>query len=88
MKIVKRISKLPKKWKLINSKLERNFIFRNFRQAVKFVNRVADLAEEENHHPDILIYSWNKVKLTLFTHDISGLSEKDIGLAEKINKIK
>lgn len=60
--------------------------FRDFREAMSFVNRVADLAEEEGHHPDILI-SYNRVTFELFTHAINGLSENDFILASKIDAL-
>lgn len=66
-------------------KISRNFEFKNFREAMSLVNKVAELAEEEGHHPDILIHSWNKVRLELSTHAINGLSENDFIMAAKIN---
>jgi 4a-hydroxytetrahydrobiopterin dehydratase len=69
-------------------KISREFVFRDFVDALEFVNRVGDLAETEGHHPDILIHSWNKVLITLYTHSIEGLSENDYILAAKINEIK
>lgn len=81
-----------KGWVLDNKedvlKISREFIFRDFVDALEFVNRVGDLAETEGHHPDILIHSWNKVLITLYTHSIGGLSENDYILAAKINDIK
>lgn len=74
-------------WKLVKNKIEKNLEVEDFVQALKFVNKVADLAEEEQHHPDILIHSWNKVKITLYTHVINGLSENDFILAAKIDKL-
>lgn len=75
-------------WESIDgNKITKEFIFKNFKEAMSFVNKVADLAEIENHHPDILIYNYKKVKLELFTHTISGLSENDFILAAKINNI-
>lgn len=67
-------------------KLRRVFGFKNFKTAIRFVNQVADLAEAESHHPDILI-NYNKVTLTLWTHAIGGLSENDFILAAKIDSI-
>jgi 4a-hydroxytetrahydrobiopterin dehydratase len=64
----------------------RRFEFRDFVQAMRFVNRVADLAEQQGHHPDIAIH-WNKVDLTLWTHKIGGLHENDFILAAKINRL-
>lgn len=68
------------------SKIERTFHFGDFEEAMEFVNAVAELAETEGHHPDFFI-SWNKVRLTLSTHSIRGLSENDFILAAKIDEI-
>lgn len=80
-----------KGWVLDNKnetlKISREFVFKDFVEALEFVNRVGDLAEMEGHHPDILIHSWNKVLITLYTHSIGGLSENDYILAAKINEI-
>jgi 4a-hydroxytetrahydrobiopterin dehydratase len=73
-------------WALEGSTLTRKFRFKNFKDAMVFVNRVADLAEAEGHHPDIYI-SWNRVCLELTTHVIKGLSENDFILAAKINEL-
>lgn len=67
-------------------KIEKQFKFKNFKESMEFVNRVAEIAEEEGHHPDIFI-SWNKVKLTLWTHVIHGLFDNDFILAAKIDEI-
>ncbi len=88
-----------KGWELIKSgkdgpsqeevlKISREFVFRDFIDALDFVNRVGDLAELEGHHPDILLHSWNKVLITLYTHSIGGLSENDFILASKIDLVK
>ena len=61
-------------------------MFKNFVEAMAFINKVADIAEEERHHPDIHI-SYNKVQLTLTTHAIHGLSENDFILAAKIDSL-
>jgi 4a-hydroxytetrahydrobiopterin dehydratase len=77
-------------WKLLDGeplKLKRNLKFKNFAQAMGFINMVADLAEAEGHHPDICV-SWNRVKLELVTHAIGGLSENDFIMAAKINELK
>lgn len=66
--------------------LIREFICKDFREAMTLVNRVADLAEAEQHHPDIEI-SYNKVRLKLSTHSIGGLSRNDFILAAKIDRI-
>lgn len=76
-------------WTLIRGgthRITKQFKFKNFRQSMSFVNKVADLAESEGHHPDIKIV-WNKVQLDLFTHAVGGLSENDFIMAAKINKL-
>ena len=67
-------------------RIEKEYKFKNFKQALEFVNKVGDIAELEGHHPDIFLHGWNKVKLTLSTHAIGGLSENDFILATKIDK--
>ena len=66
-------------------KISRNFKFKDFKAALDFVNKVAELAESEGHHPDILVHDWNKVRLELSTHAIGGLSENDFIMAAKID---
>ena len=63
----------------------RDFEFKDFAAAIAFVNRVADAAEEANHHPDILVHGWNKVRLTLTTHSEGGLTDNDRAMAERID---
>ena len=74
-------------WRLEENatRLVHRFEFRDFVEAIKFVNRVADVAEKEGHHPDIHIH-YNLVKLVLWTHDLGGLSENDFILAAKIDE--
>jgi 4a-hydroxytetrahydrobiopterin dehydratase len=57
----------------------------DFAAAIAFVNRVAELAESANHHPDILVHGWNKVRLTLSTHSEGGLTDADFALAGEID---
>ena len=75
-------------WELSDNagKILREFKFKDFVEAMEFVNKVAKLAEREGHHPNFDI-RWNKVKLELWTHAIGGLSENDFILAAKINKL-
>jgi 4a-hydroxytetrahydrobiopterin dehydratase len=73
-------------WELADNVLSRRFRFRDFREAMAFVNRVAVIAEEEGHHPDIHI-SWNRVRLELTTHAIKGLSENDFIMAAKVSEL-
>lgn len=84
--IKKHLAEVPD-WILEEGKLVRHFKWKNFKEAVSFTNNVANLAESEGHHPDILIHGWNHVKLTLYTHKIGGLHENDFILAAKINKL-
>ena len=79
------LNALPQ-WVLEDEHLTRQFEFSDFKAAVQFINQVARLAEALNHHPDIY-NSYNKVKLTLWTHFLNGLSDKDIELAERINAL-
>ena len=66
--------------------IEKLFKFKNFAEAMIFVNKVAEIAEEQDHHPDIFI-KWNEVTLTLWTHAINGLFENDFILAAKIDEL-
>lgn len=75
-------------WSLENERLAKDFKFKNFRDAVAFVNKVAELADEEGHHPDILVHDWNIVKIILYTHAINGLSENDFIIAAKIDDME
>ena len=74
-------------WKLTGYKIEREFVFKNFVDAMNFVNKVGDIAESEGHHPDIHIH-WNKVTLELWTHSMNGLSENDFIVAAKVNTLQ
>ena len=74
-------------WKVVNDHhLEKEFTFKNFKEALAFTNKIGALAEEEGHHPDIFL-RWGKVKVTLWTHAVGGLSENDFILASKINQL-
>ena len=68
------------------TRLVRRFEFRDFVGAMQFVNRVAEVAEQQGHHPDIAIH-WNKVDLVLWTHKIGGLHENDFILAAKVDRL-
>lgn len=75
-------------WIDIDKKMiEKDFKFKDFKEALDFVNKVGDLAESEGHHPDIHLHNWNKVMITLSTHAIGGLSENDFILASKIEDL-
>ena len=66
--------------------LKKNYSFKDFAEALAFVNRVGALAEEQGHHPDIC-FGWGKVEVTIWTHKIDGLTESDFILAAKIDKL-
>ena len=72
-------------WALEGSLIAREWTLKDFSAAIAFVNRVAALAEEANHHPDILVHGWNRVRLTLCTHSAGGLTAADFALAERID---
>lgn len=72
---------------LDQKKIEKDYKFKDFKEALGFVNKIGELAESEGHHPDIYLHGWNKVRLTLSTHAIGGLSENDFILASKIDSL-
>jgi 4a-hydroxytetrahydrobiopterin dehydratase len=72
----------PDQWQEVDGALERTFSFASFRDALAFVNRVGELAEAENHHPDIAIH-YDRVTLRWWTHSAGGITERDRMLAEK-----
>src|SRR5690348_10329610 len=74
-------------WEIVEGKLTRDVKLANFKEALALVNQIGDLAEQEGHHPDISIHSWNHVRIELYTHSIKGLSENDFILAAKINHL-
>jgi 4a-hydroxytetrahydrobiopterin dehydratase len=74
-------------WQEQNKALVKEFSFPDFKSALSFVNRVGELAEIANHHPDISL-GWGKVIVNLTTHDAGGVTEKDRELAKNIDKIK
>ncbi|MEN9626736.1 MAG: hypothetical protein RL557_1064 [archaeon] len=76
-----------KKWDIIDGKLTKRYLFKDFKEAMKFVNQIAVIAEKMNHHPGIFI-SYNKVTLTIFTHEENKLTNKDFRLAKEIDRIK
>lgn len=80
------LAKVPG-WLLDGKKIRREYVFKDFVEAMEFVNEVAALAEEEGHHPDIQIH-WNKVLIELWTHSVGGLSENDFIVAAKIGLLK
>ena len=80
------LKELKSFWNILDGKkISKEFNFKDFMEAIEFVNHVAKIAEEEGHHPDIHIY-YNKVLVELWTHAINGLSENDFIVAAKIEK--
>ena len=78
--------KLGNGWQIINEHhLEKEYIFADFRQALDFTVKVGEVAENQGHHPDIYL-AWGKVKLTIWTHKIDGLTESDFILAAKADQ--
>lgn len=80
-------AQLGEGWKLVaESHLEREFKFKDFRQALAYTNKVGELAESVGHHPDILL-GWGMVRLTLRTHSKNGLTAEDFALAGRIDEL-
>jgi 4a-hydroxytetrahydrobiopterin dehydratase len=81
------LAKEVPEWKVVNGHhIERAFKFPDFKSALLFVNKVGDLAEQQEHHPDIAL-GWGKAEITTWTHSVDGLSENDFILAAKIDKL-
>lgn len=72
-------------WRRDGDNITREYHFENFKIALAFINRVADVAEWMNHHPDILLHGYNHVRLTVTTHDAGGLTKKDFDLAKQVS---
>ena len=75
-------------WMQEGNQIAKQFQFKDFAEALSFVNKVGAESEKMNHHPDIFINSWNKVKITISTHSEGGITKKDFQLAEKIEGLK
>ena len=83
--VAEQLQRLPE-WSLQGDQIERLLTFENFVDAMVFVNRVAEVAEELGHHPEIRIV-YNRVNLTLSTHDAGGLTQKDFQMAKRIDSL-
>ena len=86
IKLDELLEKLKNDWKIIKEHhLEKEYSFKNFKEALNFTIKVGELAENQGHHPDIFL-AWGKVKLTIWTHKIDGLTESDFIFAAKADK--
>ncbi len=74
-------------WELEGDGIVREWRFDDFSEAIQFVNRVAEVAEDANHHPDIFVHGWNKVKLSLTDRSAGGLTEVDFAMAGRFDQI-
>jgi 4a-hydroxytetrahydrobiopterin dehydratase len=83
---IKEYMLLVENWFLVGDTIRKDYKFKNFKESMSFVNKVADIAEEEGHHPDLSI-SYDKVNVSLTTHAAKGLTENDFVMAAKINAI-
>lgn len=84
---ISQLLKNLKDWNYSDNQIYKEFKLSNFKEALTFVNKIGDEAEAMDHHPDILIHSWNKVKISISTHSEGGVTEKDFQLAEKIETL-
>jgi 4a-hydroxytetrahydrobiopterin dehydratase len=81
------LDKLGGSWQVVDEHhLEKEYKFKDFREALDFTNKVGEIAEQQFHHPDIYL-AWGKVKLTIWTHKIDGLTESDFILAAKADSL-
>ncbi len=74
-------------WKVENNTLVRELELDNFVACVDLLNEITEIAEEEQHHPDVQIYAYNKMKISLCTHDQNAITDKDYELAKKIDEL-
>ena len=74
-------------WHFQNNQIEKEYSLKDFKSALNFVNKLGEEAEKMDHHPDINIHSYNKVKISLSTHSEGGVTGKDFNLAEKIENL-
>jgi 4a-hydroxytetrahydrobiopterin dehydratase len=86
-KELQQIKQQVPQWKVVNEHhITRVFTFPDFKQALEFVNRVGETAEQQGHHPDILL-TWGKAEITMWTHKIDGLTHSDFIMAAKIDQL-
>lgn len=75
-------------WKRVGDTIENEFAFKDFAHALDFVNQAGEEAEKMDHHPDLFLHSWNKVRVTLTTHSAKGLTDNDFELARRLQLAK
>ncbi len=75
-------------WQYENNTISKEFVMKDFNDVLYYVNKIGRSAEAMNHHPDILMHSWNKIKISISTHDEGGVTMKDFDLANKIEELK
>ena len=74
-------------WNYENNMIGKEYELKDFKSALSFINNVGEEAEKMDHHPDIFLHSWNKVKITISTHSEGGVTQKDFSLASKIEAL-
>jgi 4a-hydroxytetrahydrobiopterin dehydratase len=74
-------------WEFSNNSIGREFQLKDFKSALEFLNKIGNEAENMDHHPDIFLHSWNKVKITISTHSAGGVTQNDFNLAKRIENI-
>ena len=85
VEIEKRLKEVPN-WILNQNKIQRNFKFKDFNECMVYINKIADIANELNHHPE-WFNVYNNLDITLTIHDVKGLSELDFNFAKKIDSL-
>lgn len=87
--IIKKLEKHPG-WELVDqaAAIEKKYIFKNFSDALCFLNRVAELAEESDHHPDLHLTGYKNLRIVLSTHSAGGITKKDFDMASQIRKLE
>jgi len=73
-------------WEIVDNKLIKEYKLKDFSDAISFIVKIGIEAEKLDHHPDLYLYGWNKVKVILFTHSANSITENDINLAHKIEQ--
>lgn len=84
---IEELAKRVPDWSVEDGKLTREVQTKNFRAALALVNALGEIAEDENHHPDLLIHGWNHVRIELYTHTAHGISENDFIMAAKFDRL-